>query len=82
MIVTGVSFPARSQELWQLQKPRLYSGQKEDKNRKGGTDRFSFRAEVTSFWPGCGEMGTLIYCWWEGCKLLYKHFGKYLGISM
>jgi hypothetical protein len=25
-------------------------------------------------WPGCGKIGTLIYCWWE-CKV-YNHYGK------
>jgi hypothetical protein len=33
-------------------------------------------------WQGCGEKGTLVYCWWE-CKLvqpLWKKFGDFLKI--
>jgi hypothetical protein len=26
-------------------------------------------------WQGCGEKGTLVYCWWE-CKLVQTLFKK------
>ena len=41
------------------------------KMNKSGDDRF---------WRGCGEMGTLLHCWWE-CKLvqpLWKTVWRFL----
>ena len=29
-------------------------------------------------WRGCGEMGTLLHCWWE-CKLIQPHGEQYGG---
>ena len=32
-------------------------------------------------WQGCGEMGTLLYCWWE-CKLVLWRFLKKLRLKL
>jgi hypothetical protein len=32
-------------------------------------------------WPGCGERGTVLHCWWD-CRLvdsLWKSFWRFLG---
>ena len=37
------------------------------------------KATNNKYWWGCGEKGTLVYCWWE-CRLV-QPCGKQYGIS-
>jgi hypothetical protein len=42
----------------------------------------------SKYWPGCGETGTLIHCWWEGelvqplWKAVWRFLKKKLDIEL